>query len=198
MPIEHNTPAAGTTPTVGIPQEHYEEMVRAADRLAELERQNVELETRSIIEKRDADAVMKRLQDQTNAAESRGKAMAIQSEISEALSGFNLVGEHAARKLSTLLAPSLVPDPAEKGYMVRNATTFESADDFIRSQLAQPHFKHFLAGGQAATTPQAASSTPTSNPTPWRANFPRSRSKPRTASAAVAISSRSKPLWRPF
>lgn len=101
--------------------------------------------------------------------EDRAKRYALDGELSRVLAGQKLV-PGGAEQLTQLWRGQLQVEAHGDSYVVRTPQ-FQSVEDFVTAQLAQPHYSHFLRpaglGGTAGTAGGNLSPpTPAANPAP--------------------------------
>ncbi|MHB1559505.1 MAG: hypothetical protein ACYC61_18820, partial [Isosphaeraceae bacterium] len=97
----------------------------------------------------------------------RAQQYALDSELSRALAGENLV-PGGVEQLSRLFRGEFVVEPQGNAFQVRTPS-YQSVPDFIKAQLGRPEFAHFLraqnpGGGTASGQSVQAAPTPPANP----------------------------------
>ncbi len=175
-------PAAPVAPqTVTIPLEQLQAFTSIQARLAEHEEQTrraaAEAQRREaevLAERGNLQDALRQLREQSEQqlqaerqkaveVQQRAQQYALDSELSRALSGENLV-PGGVEQLSRLFRGDFVVEPQGSAFQVRTPT-YQSVPEYIKAQLGRPEYAHFLraqnpgggtASGQPTQTPPAA------------------------------------------
>ena len=184
-------PAPAAAQTVTIPLEQLQAFTSIQARLAEHEertrREQSEAQRREaevLAERGNLQDALRQLREQSEqqlAAErqkqqevqQRAQQYALDSELSRALAGENLV-PGGVEQLGRLFRGDFVVEPQGNAFQVRTPT-YQSVPDFIKAQLARPEYAHFLraqnpgggtASGQPVQTPPAVADPAPAAPQP--------------------------------
>ena len=180
------SPTAATQQTVTIPLEQLQAFTSIQARLAEMEAaQRAQQEAaqqeqaRILAQKGDLENALRLAREQSEQAlsaerqrlaqiEERAKRYALDGELSQALTSYNLV-QGGAEQLAHLWRSQFVVDAQGDSFAVRTPT-FQSVNEFVSQQLARPEYAHFLRattqGGTATGQTIQAAQTPPASPTP--------------------------------
>jgi len=102
------------------------------------------------------------LRAQTEATEAKGKAMAIDAELTKGLAGVEFVSEGAKRDAIALLRNDLRVYSEDSGYNVRGPA-WQTAAEHVQQRLADPSWAHFLEKpASTPSTPKPSAATPAS------------------------------------
>jgi hypothetical protein len=172
VPDETPSAAAVQPQTVTIPLDQLQTFTAIQARLAQVEAeqrqrddavrveqvkllaQKGEIENALRIQREQAEHQLNAERSQRAAIEERAKRYALDGELSRVLASQPLV-PGGAEQLTQLWRNQFTVDAQGDSFAVRTPT-FQSVNDFVASQLAQPHYAHFIRssnqGGTAGTT----------------------------------------------
>jgi hypothetical protein len=129
-------------------------------RLAELEhavaksrQTEQEAETRLLVQRGEADAILRRQNAELTEARNRASRFAINAALDAALDRHPL-GPHSRAQLRVIFGADLRADTTQDGeYSVRTTDTFEPVQAYVDRALDSQNFRHFL--NQTAPSPAA-------------------------------------------